>query len=203
MRAAAVGAQRRRGLDRRQAMVLAGIELVGERGPNAVTLKDIGRRVGTSHAAVLYHFRSRTELLLAVLEARDEENRAAWERVFAPGGLEALRTLPQVARLVLEQTNFTKLRLVLAAECLGDDHVGRYFQRRYHWMRSGLAHALRTAQQRGDARADLDVDARAAEIAAFMDGIALQHLLEPGSVDIVAVYADFVEGLVRDIAPRP
>ena len=124
--AVAAGRQRRRGLMRRQEMVRAGVELVGERGPNAVTLNDVGSRVGTTHAAVLYHFRSRTQLLLAVLEAHDEETRTAWEAAFAPGGLEALRTLPRVAHAVLHQPNFTKLRLVLAAETLGDDQVGRY-----------------------------------------------------------------------------
>ena len=37
---------RQRGDERRQAMIAAALELVGERGPNAVTLGDVGQRVG-------------------------------------------------------------------------------------------------------------------------------------------------------------
>src|SRR5215470_16651940 len=84
---------RQRGDERRQAMIAAALELVGERGPSAVTLGDVGQRVGTTHAAVLYHFRSRRDLLLAVLQERDRRGREVLDGCFAAGGLSSLRKL--------------------------------------------------------------------------------------------------------------
>jgi AcrR family transcriptional regulator len=190
---------RQRGDERRQAMIAAALELVGERGPNAVTLGDVGQRVGTSHAAVLYHFRSRRELLLAVLEQRDRHARAALDRCFSEGGLAALRKLADLGHGIQREPNFTMLAHVLQAESLEDDRVGRYFRARYQYIRSGLARAIRTGQQRHEIREGFDVDARAAEITAFMFGIAHQHFVDPEGVDVVAVYADFVRNLVADI----
>jgi AcrR family transcriptional regulator len=193
---------RQRGDERRQAMIAAALELVGERGPNAVTLGDVGRRVGTSHAAVLYHFRSRRELLLAVLEERDRDARGMLDGCFADGGLEALRQLADLGHRIQREPNFTMLAHVLQAESLEDERVGRYFRARYLAIRGGLAGAMRTGQQRGEIRQDIDADARAAQIAAFMFGIAHQHFVDPGGVDVVAVYEDFVRNLVADITAR-
>jgi AcrR family transcriptional regulator len=191
---------RQRGDERRQAMIAAALELVGERGPNAVTLGDVGQRVGTSHAAVLYHFRSRRELLLAVLEERDRHTRSLLEHCFSDGGLAALRKLADLGHGIQREPNFTKLAHVLQAETLEDDRVSRYFRARYQYIRGGLARTIRTGQQRGEIRDGFDVDARAAEITAFMFGIAQQHFIDPDGVDVVAVYADFVRNLIGDVA---
>jgi AcrR family transcriptional regulator len=197
---------RQRGDERRQAMVAAALELVGERGPNAVTLGDVGQRVGTSHAAVLYHFRSRRQLLFAVLQERDRRARNLLDRCFAAGGLSSLRRLADLGHSMQREPNFTKLALVLHAESLGDDHVGRYLQARNQYIRGGLARTMRLGQQRGEIRHDFDVDARAAQVAAFMFGIAHQHFVDPDAVDIVAIYADFVRQLlaaISAVAPPP
>ena len=184
-------------------MIAAALELVGERGPNAVTLSDVGQRVGTSHAAVLYHFRSRRELLLAVLEERDRRARAVLDRCFTGGGLGALRRLADLGHGLQREPNFSRRALVLEAESLGDDRVSRYFRARYQYIRGGLARAMRVGQQRGEIRDDFDVDARAAQAAAFIFGIAHQHFVDPDGVDVVAVYADFVRQLLADIAAVP
>lgn len=185
-------------------MIAAALELVGERGPNAVTLGDVGQRVGTSHAAVLYHFRTRRDLLLAVLEERDRRTRALLDRCFTAGGLVALRQIADLGRGIQREPNFTKLAYVLQAESLEDDRIVRYFRARYRYVRSGLARAIRIGQQHGEIRSDFDVDARAAQVAAFIFGIAQQHFVDPEGVDAVSVYADFVRNLIEDVTqPSP
>ena len=181
-------------------MIAAALELVGERGPSAVTLGDVGQRVGTTHAAVLYHFRSRRDLLLAVLQERDRRGREVLDGCFAAGGLSSLRKLAELGRSIQREPNFTKLSLVLQAESLGDDRVGRYLRARNQYIRAGLARTMRSGQQRGEIREDIDVESRAAQVAAFMFGIANQHFIDPDAVDIVEVYADFVGELVAAIA---
>ncbi len=184
-------------------MIAAALELVGERGPNAVTLGDVGQRVGTSHAAVLYHFRSRRELLLAVLEERDRRARTMLDRCFARGGLEALRRLAELGHGIQREPNFAKLAHVLHAESLEDDRIGRYFRARYRYVRGGLARAMRMGQHRGEIRQDFDVDARAAQVAAFIFGIAQLHFVDPVEVDVVRAYEDFARTLIEDLATEP
>jgi AcrR family transcriptional regulator len=191
---------RQRGDERRQAIIAAALELVGERGPNAVTLGDIGRRVGTSHAAVLYHFRTRRELLLAVLEERDRRARTALDGCFAGGGMASLRRLADLGHTIQREPNFTRLALVLQAESRSDDRISRYFRARNRYIRGGLARAMRVGQQRGEIRDDFDVDARAAEVAAFIFGIAQQHFADPDAFDVVAVYSDFVRQLIATVS---
>lgn len=49
----------------RQALVDASLELLAERGPRAVTLREVARRAGVSHTAPYRHFADRSSLLAA------------------------------------------------------------------------------------------------------------------------------------------
>lgn len=55
--------------DLRQALLLAGLELAGEGGPDAVVLREATRRVGVSPNAAYRHFADRDALLNAVSDA--------------------------------------------------------------------------------------------------------------------------------------
>jgi len=52
----------------RAACVEAGVRLVEEEGPDAVTIRGVARMAGVSHTAPLHHFRDRGELLDAVAD---------------------------------------------------------------------------------------------------------------------------------------
>ena len=52
----------------RAACVEAGVRLVEEEGPDAVTIRGVARIAGVSHTAPLHHFRDRSELLDAVAD---------------------------------------------------------------------------------------------------------------------------------------
>jgi AcrR family transcriptional regulator len=49
----------------RQSLVDASLELLAERGPPAVTLREVARRAGVSHSAPYRHFSNRSALLAA------------------------------------------------------------------------------------------------------------------------------------------
>jgi AcrR family transcriptional regulator len=49
--------------DLRRALLDTALEAIGEQGPAAVSLRDIARRAGVSHAAPTHHFRDKTALL--------------------------------------------------------------------------------------------------------------------------------------------
>src|SRR5437899_12248125 len=52
----------------RQALIDAALELIEERGVSALTLREVARRVGVTHAAPQRHFADRAALVAAVAE---------------------------------------------------------------------------------------------------------------------------------------
>ncbi|GAA3861053.1 TetR/AcrR family transcriptional regulator [Streptomyces sedi] len=52
--------------DLRRALITAALEVIAAEGPNAVSLRELARRVGVSHAAPAHHFGDRAGLLTAV-----------------------------------------------------------------------------------------------------------------------------------------
>ena len=67
--------------DLRAALITAALEVIGEIGPRGLTIREVARRAGVSHAAPYRHFADRNELILAVVEhgfeLMDEEMQAA------------------------------------------------------------------------------------------------------------------------------
>jgi AcrR family transcriptional regulator len=52
--------------DLRRALLDTALEAVGEQGPAAVSLRDVARRAGVSHAAPTHHFGDKTGLMTAL-----------------------------------------------------------------------------------------------------------------------------------------
>ena len=52
--------------DLRRALLAAALEAVGEVGPAALSLRDLARRAGVSHAAPAHHFGDKAGLLTAL-----------------------------------------------------------------------------------------------------------------------------------------
>ncbi|GAA2461219.1 MULTISPECIES: TetR/AcrR family transcriptional regulator [Streptomyces] len=52
--------------DLRRAVLTAALDVIGSDGPAALSLRDLARRAGVSHAAPAHHFKDRTGLLTAI-----------------------------------------------------------------------------------------------------------------------------------------
>jgi AcrR family transcriptional regulator len=72
--------------DLRNALLRAGLALLAEGGPSSLSLREVARRAGVSHAAPYRHFESKEALLMAIAEdgfralAGELERAAAGER---------------------------------------------------------------------------------------------------------------------------
>src|SRR6201998_3493467 len=73
----------------RQALLDAGVALIGEVGPKGFTIREVARRAGVSHNAPYRHFRDKDELL-AVLAAEGFELLTASMTRSAAGGRDVL-----------------------------------------------------------------------------------------------------------------
>src|SRR5690349_353663 len=52
----------------RDALIAAALELEPEHGPLGISLREVARRVGVTHAAAYHHFENKDALVLAVAE---------------------------------------------------------------------------------------------------------------------------------------
>ncbi|MFD4125369.1 TetR/AcrR family transcriptional regulator [Streptomyces globisporus] len=171
------------------------------RGYNNASLAEIADRVGLTQAGVLHYFRSKALLLTSVLELRDQRDieQLGPER---PQGLDFLRHLVNTALRNAEREGIVRLYAVLSAESVTDDHPAQdYFRDRYDGLRAFVADALREACELPADRAE-SADNAANAIIAVMDGLQVQWLLAPQSVDMAASTDLVVTSLLATLAPE-
>lgn len=65
--------------DLRSALLAAALEVLSEIGPQGLTIREVARRAGVSHAAPYRHFADKNELILAVVEQGFELMQATTE----------------------------------------------------------------------------------------------------------------------------
>ncbi|WP_443075993.1 TetR family transcriptional regulator C-terminal domain-containing protein [Streptomyces sp. NBC_01716] len=186
---------------RREEILRIAMETFAARGYNNASLAEIADRAGLTQAGVLHYFRSKELLLTSVLELRDQTDieQLGPDR---PRGLAFLRHLIDTSRRNAEREGIVRLYAVLSAESVTENHPAQeYFRDRYTGLRAFVADALREAAEVGEAREDLDVENVANAIIAVMDGLQVQWLLSPGSVDMAASTERVVSSLLASIAP--
>ncbi|MFC8079967.1 TetR family transcriptional regulator C-terminal domain-containing protein [Streptomyces sp. NPDC057307] len=186
---------------RREEILRIAMETFAARGYNNASLAEIADRAGLTQAGVLHYFRSKELLLTSVLELRDQTDieQLGPDR---PRGLAFLRHLIDTSRRNSEREGIVRLYAVLSAESVTDSHPAQeYFRNRYTGLRAFVVDALREAAELGEAREDLDVENVANAIIAVMDGLQVQWLLSPESVDMAASTERVVWSLLASIAP--
>ncbi|WP_028279331.1 TetR/AcrR family transcriptional regulator [Arthrobacter sp. H5] len=180
-----------KGQAKRQEILDAALMVFGRSGFHSGSLREIAKRVELTPAGLMHHFASKEELFTEVLRQRDERVKDA------AGDVAEETMLDQMRRVVAyNQTTpgLTSLYTVIAAEATNSDHPAHeYFASRYGERASQTAGILKDAQRDGLVRDDLDVHHAARLIAAVMDGLQQQWLLDD-SVDMTGVFDEFVRG---------
>ena len=194
-------------LARRRDILDAAVEIFGSKGFTGGTLQDIADQVGMTHAGILHHFGSKHELLLEVLQHRDETDVADLEEQHIPDGLPLFRHLVRTAFVNAHRAGIVQAYVVLSAESVTDDHPGReFFQKRYETLRDEVAHAFRVVCAERGVTAPESIDLAAASILAVMDGLQVQWLLAPDAVDLARASEFAIEAIVASVlspAPSP
>ncbi|MFD0685956.1 TetR/AcrR family transcriptional regulator [Actinomadura fibrosa] len=177
----------RKGIERRRQILDAALEVYAELGERGTSLQEIADRVGVRQPALMYYFRSREELLLAVLERREE---IAVEAI-AAAARDPIDALVRAMRYDLDQPGLAKLYLALSAAAVDPGHHAHgFFVDRYRRLTAAVEREFAGLQAREDVRRDVDPAHLARLLLAVLDGLQLQWLMDP-SVDVATLAEAF------------
>ena len=192
--------QAERRLEAETKIVQAAFDIVARRGVDQLTLAEAGEEAGYSRALPAHYFETREALLAAVAEHAVANYRKRLMERMAPtdDGIQSLlasiafylddsRGWPKKLRAFHEVMNAGLRWPAIAAV------VARLNQ---EWI-DRIAAQLRSAQAKGDIRADLDPVAEAVTVSGAMRGIMAQWLIAPDSIDLDAVRDAYIAGLRR------
>lgn len=183
---------------RRRDILEAGVKVFSASGYRSGSIREIAQHVGMSQAGLLHHFATKAELLVAVLELRDEDSIARM-RIDdgVEGGARFLRGMVQVAEYNQSAPGLIELHCLLSAEATAHSHPAHgYFSRRYEWVIRRTIDSLDDMATRGQLRPNVDTDAAARSLVALMDGLQVQWLLDRDSVDIATEVRRFLASIV-------
>lgn len=167
-----------RGAGRRDELIEIATRLIARNGSRGTTLADIAREAGVAQATVVYHFGTKEGLLHAVLDARDAfEDSLLW-RLGADPGMQIFGIIAEIVGGWAKNPELVGLLSVLIAENIGDDDALRSrLAGNYRRTIDRLAGTFAASQKRGEMRADVDPNAKAIELLAFLSGLELAWLV--------------------------
>jgi AcrR family transcriptional regulator len=179
----------------REGILDAALEVFAS-GYHSGSLRDIANRVGMSEAGLLHHFKSKSILLQAVLDLRDERARQLVD-FDAEDGAEALRGLVALARYNASVPGVVELYCTLSAESTAPNHPAHeYFKRRYETVRASLERTFERLIADGRLIPGVSPGRAAVVTIAMMDGLQVQWLLDRDVVDMGDALKEFFDGLI-------
>jgi AcrR family transcriptional regulator len=187
----------------RKAIIEAASKRFGSEGYRAATIAAIAADAGMTDAGLLYHFPTKEDLLFAVMQAADTELQSTVRERSALGGLEYFRAMRDWGELMERDSSITALHTILSAEHLLDDsRVNVYFRERYDSAIAMTTAAFREAEQRGELREGVDIEAEARTLLAVMDGARLQYFFTDGRVSMADMIRRYIDETLDRIAVR-
>jgi AcrR family transcriptional regulator len=183
----------------RDSILTAALREFSTRGFRGASIGAIASAAGVSQSGLLHHFPSKTALLEAVI-GRDLGGDAHVFESSQDGGLGFLDGLIRLVGRSRDEAHTMRLLLTLAAEAASPDHPAHEWAvARYRTTRGLVIAAIDEAQQNRVLRPDLSPADIATGLLAAMDGVQLQWLIDPTSVDPVAAFAAIVDATVASL----
>ncbi|MDG4664638.1 TetR/AcrR family transcriptional regulator [Mycobacterium sp. 236(2023)] len=177
----------------------AAVALIGEKGWEATTAAEIGRRAGYSRAMVHARYGSKDAILEALFAAEYEKKLTPAPDPDSTGIGQALAHLDRIALLYAEDRELLRAIFVLtfeAAKATSQAHpyIQMWLRRAADTVESGL----RAGVADGSVRPDVDVERAVNDFGAAVLGIAYQWVMQAFPYDMAAELAGVRARLIRD-----
>ncbi|MGW4246504.1 TetR/AcrR family transcriptional regulator [Nocardia sp. NPDC004722] len=193
--------RRRRGEERREQIIDEALKAFADNGYHNTSVAEIAERCGLSQPGLLHYFPNKPALLSAVLDYRD---RLDYDRLGFDQRLHGKDALLRLAQLVdhnMHVPGLVRLFTVLTSEAVTADHPAHEWAlRRYRLLETYLSSALRAGIEDGSIRAEIDPAVVARQVFAMMDGLQLQWLVDPETVDMAALFRAYIDELITYIS---
>jgi TetR/AcrR family transcriptional repressor of bet genes len=167
---------------RREELAAAVWRLAAREGLEAVTVRRVAEEAGWSTGALVHYFSDKEELILfAFRTVADRVGRrlaASEERTSDPLEL-ARATLAEGLPLDRERQEEVRVWFAFLGLALTRPALARAQRVTYRAWRDRVAEHLRSAQEAGTLRTDVDGATAAAALVALVDGVAVQAMFEP------------------------
>ncbi|MFE3194996.1 TetR/AcrR family transcriptional regulator [Nocardia sp. NPDC059240] len=193
--------RRRRGEDRREQIIDEALKAFADNGYHNTSVAEIAERCGLSQPGLLHYFPNKPALLSAVLDYRDrlDYDRLGFDQQLH--GKDALLRLAQLVDHNMHVPGLVRLFTVLTSEAVTADHPAHdWALRRYRDLETYLSGALRAGIDDGSIRAEIDPAVVARQVFAMMDGLQLQWLVDPDTVDMSALFRAYIDELISYIS---
>lgn len=175
--------------DTQERILKAALRLFSSRGYEGVTVADVAAEAGVSRATVYRYFRGKRGLLLALLRtwhdfmewirrSGEPTGRSPWELVRV-GGERVIQGLLAAPVLLREELLF----LHLSAH---DPQVREALADAYEAARQAVRDLVRLSPER------VEADALAVFAVALLEGLLIQHLVDPERVDLIKLWPELL-----------
>jgi AcrR family transcriptional regulator len=179
----------------RQRILEAGIQAFAQAGYYATSLNDIADRAGISRRGLGYHFKSKGELLSAVLDQRQYEDA---ELIRNTSGIHSLAAVLATSTHNTERPGLIQLYSLLRADATAVEHPAHEHHRlQYDGLRRYLSRAFEEVRAAGELNSDEDSDTLASTFLALMDGLQIQWLYNRKTTDIDRTLRAYMKSVVR------
>ncbi|MCQ4210492.1 TetR/AcrR family transcriptional regulator [Streptomyces longispororuber] len=198
--------KRANGVESRQRILDAAVEIAGERGYEGTSIAAVSSKCGLPASSIYWHFKDKDDLIAAVIERSFE----AWLLAVQLPGEEAGSPRERVtamaagiAKSLIEAPDFLRLGLMLALERRPAEPRGRtVFLQVRETARTKVIEVIQELKPELDAD---EVQALATYAVAGADGLFVQREILGGGLDLVAMFelhARLLFDAAEDMAAR-
>ncbi|PRA79736.1 TetR/AcrR family transcriptional regulator [Microbacterium sp. MYb66] len=188
----------------RERILQAALELFSEQGFTGTSVRDIAARAEMTHAGLLHHFPSKDGMLVEILQYSEQQDEINARR-FSDYGIDRLFAwIIDVVEVNVSRPDRVTLYVRLSAEATDAEHPARaYFTRRYTRIVAALEGAFAEHFVVSPPSYELSAREAAVSIVALMDGLQLQWLLLPGTIDMPTLVRTHLASLGIHVPAHP
>jgi len=182
---------------RQKSILRHAFEVFSKNGFRGGSLKRIAELEGISEAGLLHHYKSKSELLIAVLEYRDVGTEYNFLPYEITTGEEFVHRWLDLISHNMKNKGIVELFCILSAESTAPDHPAHeYFKNRYQQVIQLVTEYFQIMQKSGQLVEGSDPSELANELIALSDGLQVQWLLNP-KWDMIKPHKSFFKNISK------